>query len=393
MKEHRLRRAKGMETASLADLLQSDRLEEVISFAGDWPAESVIPSVESAATAASEGLLSLGERVCAYMGARHGIRAVPDDVLVTSSSGASIALIVRTLLQPGDAVLVDSPTNPESLRVFRQAKLRVVPVSSDSEGMLIADVERLVELHHPKLIYAMPTLAVPDSRIWSEERRMALVDISRRNGILIIEDNSYGELLFSNSPPLPPTLFETARRSGGSGVLCTGTFAALFGQKLPAGWIIGSGSVMARLVETGSTNGHDRAELQAQRKLERVLQHGDLEQHACAIRMSLEARLHHMQALLRQHSLNGVTWNEPQGGLFLWVELPPGLDAEALLRIAAAKRVTFDAGASFYAENPQRNRVRLNVSGQPDGRMAKGIARFAEAVNEFLGRASASHSE
>lgn len=445
MKERRMRNAKGPGGGSLADLLHSGRLEAFLSFAGDWPAEFVVKperldagiepdtakddsdpedAMSSAAKASAvpdQGLLSLREQICAHMAAQC-IAAEPDEVIVTATPQAAIALIVRALLQPGDTVLVGERTHPGSLAVFRQAKLRVVPVAFDDEGMDAADLERLAERHQPKLVYTMPTIGVPDATIWSEERRLALLACSRRYGMLVVEDDPYGWLRFegafgnattSTVPPSPapsavqppaaqlstsqpsawhspvPALFELDRRNGGGGVLYASTFAAMLGPQASAGWIASSrADVMARLANAKPAGRAEPAEQQAQRKLERLLRHCGLERHAHTVRMSMASRMHRMQDLLSRQGLSGVAWHEPPGGMFLWVELPLGLDAEALLRCAAAKRVTFDIGAPFYAGHPERNRIRLNVANLPEARMAEGVARFAEAVNEFLGRSS-----
>ncbi|MBM7565354.1 PLP-dependent aminotransferase family protein [Paenibacillus sacheonensis] len=409
MKSRNVRRAEGLGTASLADLLKQAGQEEFISFAGDMPADDCLPrerimaaqiaepareaeDVGSSVPGSSHGQLSILERLCAFMAVR-GIAADPSNTLLTTGMQQTVQLIARSLLEPGDTVLVENPTQPAVLRAFLARGLQVVPVPGDREGLLIPEAERLMQQHRPKLIYVMPSLGDPDSRLWSEDRRVALLSLSRRMGVTIWEDNRYGELLFPHdSDSAPASLYELNAGRERDGVLYTGSFSALLGPSFPAGWIISSRGTAAQLAAAQQSLEHkDSGESTAYRTfrtLERVLDECDLVEQVRIVRMSYFEKMQRTKALLRGHNLNGVSWKEPKGGMFLWVELPEGLDAEALLRSAAAKQVTFETGASFYAKDPQNNHVRLTYSNMPEEQLKSGIDRFAEAVREFLARSS-----
>lgn len=409
MKSRNVRRAEEPGTASLADLLKQAGQEEFISFAGDMPADDCLPRERimaaqkaepareaedegSSVPGSSRGQLSIFERLCAFMAVR-GIPADPSNTLLTTGMQQTVQLITRSLLEPGDTVLVENPTQPAVLRAFRARGLQVVPVPGDREGLLIPEAERLMQQLRPKLIYVMPSLGVPDSRLWSEDRRVELLALCRRMGVTIWEDNRYGELLFppySNFPPA--SLFELYAQHEQGGVIYTGSFSALLGPSFPTGWIIGSHETAAQL--TAAMQAQERSDSGARkayrtfRTLARILRECDLVEQVRIVRMSYFEKMQRTQALLRGHNLNGVSWKEPKGGMFLWVELPEGLDAEALLRSAAAKQVTFETGASFYAKDPQSNHVRLTYSNMPEEQLKSGIDRFAEAVREFLARSS-----
>jgi 2-aminoadipate transaminase len=386
-----------LQSSAVRDILKLTQGKEIISFAGGLPAEELFPleAVHEAADRVfaagkgalqyglTEGYLPLREQLCARM-AQKGMTVEPDQMIMTTGSQQAIDLIVRVLLEPGDVVLVENPTYLASLQVFNLSGLRVIPVESDNDGMILPEAERLVREHKPRLVYVVPTFGNPTGRTWSLERRKGLLDICSRWGVPILEDDPYGDIKFDAAATYP-TLFSLAGRADGGGVVYTSTFSKTVAPALRTGWAIGDRKVIRMMAKAKQAADLHSSTLD-QQTLDQLLRHFSLDTHIRKIGDAYGERMRQMQALLRQQGWQDVKWVQPEGGMFLWLELPEALDAEALLRCAVTKGVAFVPGASFFAAQPQRNTARLNFTYTHGERMALGIKRFAEAIGEFTAR-------
>nr|WP_240547934.1 PLP-dependent aminotransferase family protein [Paenibacillus lignilyticus] len=386
-----------MQSSAVRDILKLTQGKEIISFAGGLPAEELFPidAVREAADRVfrsgkntlqyglTEGFMPLREQLCARM-AQKGMHVQPDEMIMTTGSQQAIDLITRVLMEPGDIVLVENPTYLASLQVFNLSGLDVVPVASDKDGMIIAEAERLIKQHKPRLIYVVPTFGNPTGRVWSMERRKGLLELSHRYGVPILEDDPYGDIKFDINADYP-TLFSLEGKADGGNVLYTSTFSKTVAPALRTGWAIGSRNVISMMAKAKQAADLHSSSLD-QQTLDQLLRHFSLDDHIQVIRQAYGDRMQQMQKLLSQQGWSDVKWIEPKGGMFLWLELPEGLDAEALLRAAVKKNVAFVPGSSFYAAEPARNTARLNFTYTQGERMATGISRFAEALNEFLAR-------
>ncbi|WP_219835959.1 PLP-dependent aminotransferase family protein [Paenibacillus sp. R14(2021)] len=386
-----------LQSSAVRDILKLTQGKEIISFAGGLPAEELFPleAVRDAAERVfksgnntlqyglTEGYLPLREQLCGRM-AKKNMHVEPHEMIMTTGSQQAIDLITRVLMEPGDVVLVENPTYLASLQVFNLSGLRIVPVASDNDGMIISEAERLIKQLQPKLIYVVPTFGNPTARVWSEERRRGLLDLSHRYGIAILEDDPYGDIKFDETEDYP-TLFALEDKADGGNVLYTSTFSKTVAPALRTGWAMGSSSVISMMAKAKQAADLHSSTLD-QQTLDQLLRHYDLDAHIGTIRGAYGDRMQQMQRLLKAQGWSDVKWEQPKGGMFLWLELPEGLDAAALLRSAVTKNVAFVPGAAFYAAEPQRNTARLNFTFTTGERMATGIARFAEALNEFLAR-------
>ncbi|SFT00483.1 PLP-dependent aminotransferase family protein [Paenibacillus sp. BC26] len=386
-----------LQSSAVRDILKLTQGKEIISFAGGLPAEELFPidAVREAADRVfrsgkntlqyglTEGFMPLREQLCVRM-AQKGMHVQPDEMIMTTGSQQAIDLITRVLMEPGDIVLVENPTYLASLQVFNLSGLDVVPVASDKDGMIIAEAERLIKQHKPRLIYVVPTFGNPTGRVWSMERRKGLLELSHRYGVPILEDDPYGDIKFDVNADYP-TLFSLEGKADGGNVLYTSTFSKTVAPALRTGWAIGSRNVISMMAKAKQAADLHSSSLD-QQTLDQLLRHFSLDDHIQVIRQAYGDRMQQMQKLLSQQGWSDVKWIEPKGGMFLWLELPEGLDAEALLRAAVMKNVAFVPGSSFYAAEPARNTARLNFTYTQGERMATGISRFAEALNEFLAR-------
>ena len=369
----------------------------VVSLAGELPAENMFPpeALREAVNRAlgadggslrhgwPEGCLPLREQLCERMTAK-GMPVEPDQMLLTTGSRQAIDLAVRVLTDPGDTVLVDNPTHPACLQLFGLNGLQVAAAGSDADGIRLEDAERLMKETKPRLVYAMPTFGNPTGRVWSPERRRGLLELCREHGIPIIEDDPYGDLKF-DADAVYPTICSLDGRTDGGHVLYIGTFSKTAAPLLQTGWVIGDRTVIRNMAKAQQAAGPHAGPLDWH-AFAQLLRHYPLDAHIRAVAAEYGARMRRMQKLLVQRMPEGVAWAEPKGGMLIWLELPDGLDAEALLRAAVPKGVTFVPGASFYAGTPKRNTARLSLAGVPDERMAAGVERLAEAIGEFTAR-------
>lgn len=390
-------RVAGLRSSAVRDILKLTQGKEMISFAGGLPAEELFP-VEAVRAAANqvfaagsgalqygltEGYLPLREQLSERMAAK-GMLAGADEIVLTTGSQQAIDLLVQVLTEPGDTVLVEKPTYLAGLQVFALRGLNVVAADSDEHGMVPESAAELIRRHRPKLMYAVPTFGNPTGRVWSLERRRAMLELCKRHGMLIIEDDPYGDIKF-HAEEAYPTLFALDGPAQNGSVLYTSTFSKTVAPALRTGWAMGDSRVM-RVVAKAKQAADLHSSTTDQQILSRLLHDFDLDAHIAVISREYGARMLEMHGLLLRQALPDVAWSPPKGGMFLWLELPDGLDAEALLRCAVRKGVAFVPGSSFYASEPKRNTARLNYTHNSGAAMAQGVERLAEAIGEFTVR-------
>lgn len=391
--------AQHLGSSAVRDILKLTQGSNVISLAGGLPAEELFP-LEAVREAydrvltgpasvlqygLTEGYAPLREKVAARL-ARQGITVSPSEVVLTTGSQQSIDLLCRMLLDPGETVLVESPTYLAALQVLGSYRANIVSVASDKDGMLPDDLEHKLQLHRPKLLYAVPTFGNPTGATWSESRRRSVVELCRRYGTLILEDNPYGEIAFAGGDRagLPPLAAIDGGMGGGS-VVYTGTFSKIVAPALRTGWIAGS-----RELVTTVARAKQAADLHSstidQRALDELLTGYDLDGHIAAISHEYAARMKILSSELRSRNWEGAHWEEPQGGMFLWLTLDKSVNTAELLPLAVARGVAFVPGEVFYPANPDRSTMRLNFTHTPLDLLPLAVERLNEAFEEWSGR-------
>lgn len=389
-------RVSQLKSSAVRDILKLTQGNDLISFAGGLPAEELFPvqAVRDAAgrvldkgTGAlqyglTEGYLPLRQQLCERMAAK-GMAVTPEEMILTTGSQQAIDLLVGVLTEPGDTILVERPTYLACLQVFALHGLNVVSAESDEFGMVPESAEELIRKHNPKLLYAVPTFSNPTGRVWSQERRKRILDLVNQYEMLIIEDDPYGDIKFNEEEY--SSLFALAGGAQDNPVLYTSTFSKTVAPALRTGWAIGDSRVI-RMMEKAKQAADLQSSTMDQQILSELLSGFDLDAHIALISREYGARMKEMEALLRSAALPDLSWVTPQGGMFLWVDLPEGLDAEALLRCAVQKGVAFVPGSSFYADQPKRNTARLNYTYTKGERTVLGVARLVEAIGEFTVR-------
>ena len=388
---HFASRMQDLRASDIREILKVTQQPDVISFAGGLPASELLPAVEMAEMARdlllddgvralqyapTEGLGPLREAIANRLRRRWDLQRSADEVLVVSGSQQALDLTGKVFLDEGDAVLCESPTYLGAIGAFRAYRPRFVEVPTDDEGMVPTELEqRLGSLDRVKLIYVVPDFQNPSGRRWSVSRRMLLAEIAARFGVPVIEDAPYAELCYDGEP-LPPvaSMDETGL------VVYLGTFSKILAPGLRLGWVAADNTILHRYVlakQGADLHTSSLVQLLAARFM---LDH-DIEVHIAHLREVYRARRDAMLAALDEHFPPDVGFTRPAGGLFLWVELPEGMDARRLLEHALDERVAFVPGECFFPGGGHENTLRLNFSAMPEDRITEGVSRLGRVLS------------
>ncbi|MBJ6760572.1 PLP-dependent aminotransferase family protein [Myxococcaceae bacterium JPH2] len=379
-----------MKTSAVREILKVAERPDILSFAGGLPAPELFPleaiaeaHAETFATegraalqySTTEGFLPLREWIAADLG-RRGRSPHPDQVLMTSGSQQGIDLVAKVLLDPGDVVMVENPSYLAALQTFGGYEVEFATVNSDEHGMRTDDLERMVRERRPKLVYLIPNFQNPSGTTLSLERRKALVRLAQEHRFTILEDDPYGELRFRGEHL--PSLFSLDDQGV---VVSLGTFSKTLAPGLRLGWVTGPRDILKGLTIAKQATDLHTATL-AQRATARLLARFDYAGHLSALRPVYGERATAMMTALERHMPAGTRWTRPEGGMFLWVELPRGLDAAALLPKALDQKVAFVPGAPFFATQPRTEFMRLNYSNRSPEFIAEGMRRLGAVIAE-----------
>ena len=384
-------RAAKMNSSAIREILKLTDRPGIISMAGGLPSPQAFPLdafTEACQTvmqrdgaaalqySTTEGFAPLRQAIADFL----PWNVDPEQVLITTGSQQALDLIGKVFLDKGSRLLVEKPTYLGALQAFTPMEPVAVGVDSDDEGMLIADFEKQVGTGADKarLAYVLPNFQNPTGRTMSDARRQALVETARELDIPLIEDNPYGDLWYEQEPHLP-----LAARNP-EGVIYMGSFSKVLAPGLRIGFIVAPKSVYGKL-----TQAKQAADLHTpsfnQRVVAEVIKDGFLDRHVPTIRAMYKVQRDVMlMALEREMAGLDVQWTRPVGGMFLWVKLPEGMDAQALLAKAVERNMAFVPGAPFYAGEPQNNTLRLSYVTVSAEQINIGIAALADAIKASL---------
>jgi 2-aminoadipate transaminase len=395
-------RTRNLRSSDIREILHLVDQPDMISFAGGLPAPELFPLAECRAACdrllkeqgtqalqygTTEGYLPLREMLARHM-ARYGIAVTPANMVVTSGAQQGLDLIGKLLLNPGDTVIVESPTYLGALQAWRAYEARFVGIPMDEDGMRLDLLEEALQKQSPKLLYLLPNFQNPSGITLSELRRQRIVELACRYQVPILEDDPYGQLRFEGDHLTPLFVLDRERCSLPGGepeehVLYVGTLSKLLAPGLRIGWIVGAEQVITSLVQMKQGTDLHTGTL-AQVLAYEVCKGGFLDRHVRELRQVYATRRDAMLACLEQHMPGGVRWTRPEGGLFLWLTLPPELDARELLKPALEHKVAFVPGASFFATGGGQNTLRLNFSHSTPERIALGVQRLARVITDAL---------
>ncbi|MDP3798219.1 MAG: PLP-dependent aminotransferase family protein [Polaromonas sp.] len=375
-------RAQKMNPSVIREILKVTEKPGIISFAGGLPSPRTFPVAAfreacdkvlredghaALQYAASEGYAPLREMVAAML----PWDVDPAQVLITTGSQQGLDLIAKILIDAGSRVLVETPTYLGALQAFTPMEPDIVSVASDDEGVDMADLQR--KAAGARFFYVLPNFQNPTGRTMSEARRAALSAEAARLGLPIVEDNPYGDLWFDNPPP-PPL---TARNP--EGCVYLGSFSKVLAPGLRLGFMVAPKALYPKLLQAKQA-----ADLHSpgfnQRMVAEVMKGGFLDRHVPTIRALYKSQRDAMLAAMQREMPEGVTWNTPAGGMFLWASLPQGMNAVDLLPHAVERGVAFVPGAAFYAGAADTRTLRLSFVTASVEQINIGIAALAAAI-------------
>jgi 2-aminoadipate transaminase len=304
-----------------------------------------------------------------------GLPTGPDDLLITSGSQQALTLIATVLLEPGDRVLVEEPSYLAALQAFGLAGAVPIPVPCDDDGLDPEALATLVARHRPKLLYTVPTFHNPTGRTLPLERRAAIAAIAGRSGLWICEDDPYGELRYRGEAlPAIATLPGAADRT-----LALSTLSKVAAPGLRIGWVR-TPEPLHRPLTVAKQAADLHSSTIDQAAAARWLAAVDLDAHVARLCAVYGERRDAMLAGLAAALPAGSTFNQPEGGMFVWARLPDGWDAAALLELALERDVAFVPGYPFFAGDPDRAALRLSFTTHSPPEIAEGLRRLGDAA-------------
>jgi len=381
-----------MPVSAIREILKVTERPEIISFAGGLPAPELFPVTAIAEAYAdvfasegpaalqystTEGWRPLREWISGRMQKR-GIDASADRVLITTGSQQGIDLVAKVFIERGDAVVVENPCYLAALQSFSGYEASFISTDSDDEGMRVDQLENALRYSSPKLIYIVSEFANPKGTTLAYERRQKLIELSARYGVPILEDNPYGELRYTGESLQPLAALD---RDGL--VIHISTFSKTLSPGMRLGWLIASEEVFQTVVVAKQAADLHTSTIE-QRAAARLLESFDYDGHVAHLCAVYGERRQAMLSAMERYFPAEAKWTRPEGGLFLWVELPERLSAEELFEDAIAERVAFVPGTSFFACERKLNFMRLNFSNQKPEMIEEGIKRIASVLKRRL---------
>jgi 2-aminoadipate transaminase len=384
-------RLRDVASSPVREILALTQRPGVISFAGGLPAPDLFdaPGLRAAFAAAladgsygrtlqystTEGDPALRAAIAARLGAR-GLPTGADDVLVTSGSQQALTLVAAVLLEPGDTVLVEEPSYLAALQCFQMAGARVVPIPCDDDGLDPEALPALVRREHPKLVYTVPTFHNPTGRTLPIERRRALAQAAARLGLWIVEDDPYGELRYRGEPVAPVASLPGAEDR----TIALSTLSKVLVPGLRIGWLRAPAALHRALVVAKQAADLHTSTID-QAAAAHWLASRDLDAHVAGLCAAYGPRRDALVEGLPGALPDGSRWTRPDGGMFVWVRLPDGWDADVLLEAALEREVAFVPGWPFFPGPPDRATLRLSFTTHTEVEIAEGLRRLRSAVD------------
>lgn len=396
---HLLSQVNGRVTASaIRELLKVTSIPGMISFAGGLPTPEMFPAEEIGEIAkkvissnpnkalqygCTEGSAGLKEELIKLLKREEDIDVSQDEMLVVSASQQGLDIVSKTFVDPGDAVIVAKPTYLGALQAFETYAADMVGVESDEYGIIAESLEeKLEELKKAgrqcKFIYIVPDFQNPTGTTIPEERRVKILELAKKYGTLILEDSPYRQVRFKGEHQ--KTFY--ALDKGEGNVITMFTFSKTFVPGFRLGYVIGDKEIIRKFVILKQAM--DLCTSPAcQAITEEYLKQGKIEAHVAKLVKLYSKKRDAMINALQKYMPEGVSWTEPEGGLFLWVVMPENIDSEKMLETAIKNHVAYVMGSAFYPDRSGRNTMRLNFSYSSFEEIDEGIKRLAKAITEY----------
>jgi len=390
-------RLDNVETSAIRELFKLLGTPGIISFAGGFP-DSAMFDVEGLKEAshkalteepgaalqygATEGYEPLRTQLGSLMQAK-GVDVAPSGLIVTTGSQQALDLLGKTLISPGDKVIVEGPTFLATIQCFRLYGAQLISAPIDANGVQTDELEKLIAEHKPKFVYLIPTFGNPSGATLSLERRKKVLELAVKYQTLIVEDDPYGDLYFGEAPP--PSIKALSKDVPGSGDLVAhcGSLSKVLSPGLRIGWLIAPAELLAKATMCKQFSDAHTSTF-AQATAAQYLRSGRMPGTLAHVREVYAERARAMGNALRKELGDAIEFTQPHGGLFFWARLTGAggklADANVLAKRAIEKLVAFVPGAPFFAEKPDVSTLRLSFATANVEKIEEGIARLGQAL-------------
>ncbi len=391
-------RLNNVETSAIRELFKLLGKPGIISFAGGFPDSAMFDvagikeAVNQALTdepggalqyGATEGYNPLREQLAAFM-ATKGVKGLnPDGLIVTTGSQQALDLLGKTLINPGDKVIVEGPTFLATIQCFRLYGADIITAPIDGQGVQTDTLEALIAEHKPKFVYLIPTFGNPSGALLSLERRKRVLELAVKYQTLVVEDDPYGDLYFGDAPP--PSIYALSDSVPGSRELLAhcGSMSKVLSPGLRVGWMIAPPELLARATMCKQFSDAHTSTF-AQATAAQYLKAGRMPATLANVRQVYGERARVMGDALRRELGGSIEFVQPQGGLFVWARLTGAggkvSNGNELAKRAIEQGVAFVPGAPFYASNPDLATLRLSFATADVGKIEEGVGRLGKAV-------------
>ena len=390
-------RLKNVETSAIRELFKLLGKPGIISFAGGFP-DPVLFDVDGIREAtnqvlahnpgavlqygATEGWGPLREALSNHM-TQKGIAARPEEIITTTGSQQALDLIGKTMINPGDKVIVEGPTFLATIQCFRLYGADLVSAPIDADGVMVDELEKLIVQHKPKLVYLIPTFGNPSGAMLSLARRKRVLELAAQYQVLVVEDDPYGELYFGVPPP-PSMLALSAQVPGSREWLAyCGSFSKVLSPGLRVGWLIAQLQLLANAVMCKQFSDAHTSNL-TQAIAAQYLALGRMDAALDMVRTTYAERAQAMADALRRELGDAISFSQPLGGMFFWTRLT-GIsgkeqDAAAFAKRAIEQLVAFVPGTPFYATHPDKATLRLSFATADVAKIVEGVGRLGRSL-------------
>ena len=387
-------RMENVKASEIRELLALTAKPEIISFAGGLPAPELFPveQMDAAIEAVmkengraalqygtTEGLPRLRQQIADRLAAKNNIHTDIANIIPTAGSQQGLDFAARLFVNPGDVVIMESPSYLGAINAFIQSQPNFVEIPTDEDGMIMEELDRvLAETPNVKMIYVIPDFQNPSGRTWPLERRRKFMEIINKYEIPVLEDNPYGELRYEGE--YLPALKSMDTKGL---VIYLGTFSKILAPGLRLGWIVANDEYIRKfnLIAQGAVLQTSTFSIAA---VSKFIDMYDLDAHVEKIRQVYKHRCALMVESMDKYFPKEVSFTRPNGGLFTWAELPDYIDTKEMATQALEQKVAYVPGASFFPNGGNCHCMRLNYSCMPDERIVEGIKRLGNVIKANL---------
>lgn len=391
-------RLNNVETSAIRELFKLLGKPGIISFAGGFPDSAMfdVEGIRAASNAAlaeepgaalqygaTEGYNPLREQLAAFMASKGAKDVAADNLIVTTGSQQALDLLGKTLISPGDKVIVEGPTFLATIQCFRLYGAELISAPIDGNGVKTDELEKLIAEHKPKFVYLIPTFGNPSGAMLSLERRKAVLEMAVKHNTLIVEDDPYGDLYFGDAPP--PSLLNLSATVPGSRELLVhcGSLSKVLSPGLRVGWMIAPAELLAKATMCKQFSDAHTSTF-AQATAAQYLKAGRMPATLAHVRKVYAERAQAMGDALRKELGDAIDFVQPQGGLFVWARLTGAggkvADGNVLAKRAIEKGVAFVPGTPFFCAKPDHATFRLSFATADADKIREGVARLGQAL-------------